>query len=232
MDEIHVRKLKMLKNVQSVFKLRTSLWQQLVTWVTGVDMLGTYITNIEAKNAEITTSEAETSRKHQKIKEMLDSAIVICAAGVDYANAQNDAGLKKTFGISPSKLKKGNEVDVCKRCADIAKIADPIKSKLVEHNMADGEVKVLQDASDAVAEMLAVPRTIIKSNKSLKKEMDKLFYDSEDFLKQGFDKSMRTFLKSQPDFCTEYYTAREIGGWHHKDDNEDEGTGDGASPTK
>ena len=235
MKDVLTRKKKMYIAVLAVLLAWKDFWKNLPAFTDNYEKLDKFITDIEAKNISLESSTVITEEKRQKFDEMIDLALTVAGVGTSYANKQKDNALVKTFKYSPSAIREGNEEDVCKRCTSIAKAAEPIKDKLVEHGLAIESAPALADLTEAVLKLIPKPHVAIKSHKSGNEEMEDMFHDCDAFLEGELDQDMRIFSKPQPNFITEYFTAREIGGWPHPDDKKDDGTDDGgggAAPTK
>ncbi len=213
MKDVLVRKLKMYRNVNTVLTARKQVWESFVPFATTADKLDDLSKKIDDKIISLNGSKSLSKEKEQAGLAMRNAAIIICGAGGAYASVQNDEGLKEKFNYSKSSLRIGNEIEIYNRCLSIGKAAEPILDNLIAFNMPANQVVLLNAAAATYNALLSAPRSSIKGDKSINEEMEMLYHDCDVLLNDQLDKLMLTFQSSQPDFCTEYNNAREIGGW-------------------
>ncbi|MEI6061202.1 MAG: hypothetical protein WCR72_10865 [Bacteroidota bacterium] len=221
MEESLLRKLKMYYNVSAVLETRKTVWENSAAFSVDVVELDDCIGKIDSKSVSIKGSEKKSKEKQQAGQEMLDAALSVCGAGYAYADKIKDNGIKTQFDYNRSSLKRGNEKEICDRCANIAIAAEPIAKALLDFNMPAGEVDILKETAAAYNGLISAPRSAIKGDKSAKEEMLQVFDDCDKLLTERLDRMMMPFENTQPEFYIEYSNARVIGGWSRGKKKED-----------
>ena len=212
MDRPKLRKLQMYEAVLLFLQLKIIIWTASATFTTEVAALGVGIDRIKEKDRISKNSNDATKGKTQKHEAMIAATSVICDAGVAYADFINDDELKGKFDFSPSDLAIGNDEIVIARCRKVGANAIAISASLIEWGMPIDHL-ILQTEAVNVYE-LASPKgkAIITTGKSSNKEMNDEFKVVDSHLKKRLDKLVNGYQSTAPDFVTEYYDKRYIGG--------------------
>ena len=196
--------------------LKIIIWTASLTFTAEVAALEDGIARIKEKDRISKKSNDATKGKKQKHDKMIKDTSTICDAGVAYADSINDDELKGKFNFSPSDLEDGNDEIVIARCKKVGTDAIPVTAGLVSWGMPVGHLAI-QIASVDIYE-LASPKgkAIVTTGKSTNKEMTAEFKIVDTHLKNRLDKLVNGYEKAQPDFVTEYYDKRYIGGRKRK----------------
>lgn len=218
MDELLLRKLKMYRNVLSTTTAHKDVWITSMPFKAEVDQLEANLKKIDLKSQKLVGSKGASGHKKQMSGEMLEAALIVCGAGIAYANQNNDKDLICKFDFTKSSLAKGNEKNVYNRCVSISIAAEPILNELMTYNMPANQLTILNLAAKEFDILIAVPREVLKADKSSKEELILIYDDCDLLLDKRMDKMMLIYQKSESDYFKEYTNARIIGGWHKKKD--------------
>lgn len=212
MDKPHLRKLQMYEAVLVYLETKNAIWSASTTFKTEVEALKTGITNIKEKDRINKKSNDATKGKEQKRDAMIKATSKICDAGVAYADSTDDAELRGKFDFSPKELGEGNVEIVIARCRQIGNDAIPFISGLTDWGMPTDYLAVQSATVEAFELASPKGKDIVTTGKSTNKEMNSEFKVIDTHLKRRLDKLVNGYEDAAPDFVTEYYDKRYIGG--------------------
>ena len=212
MDKPHVRKLQMYEAVLVYLQIKNAIWTASTTFNTEVDALKASIIDIKEKDRINKKSNDATKGKEQKRDAMIKATSKICDAGVAYADSIDDAELRGKFDFSPKELGEGNVEIVIARCRQIGTDAIAVTSGLTDWGMPTDYLAVQSAAVEAFELASPKGKDIVTIGKSTNKEMNSEFKVVDTHLKRRLDKLVNGYEDAAPDFVTEYYDKRYIGG--------------------
>jgi hypothetical protein len=212
MDKPHLRKLQMYEAVLLYLQIKNVIWSASTTFNTEVDALNAGIIDIKEKDRINKKSNDATKGKEQKRDAMIKATSKICNAGVAYADSIDDAELRGKFDFSPKDLEEGNVEIVIARCRQIGIDAIAIVSGLTDWGMPTDYLAVQSGTVEAFELASPKAKDIVTTGKSTNKEMNSEFKVIDTHLKRRLDKLVNSYEDIAPDFVTEYYDKRYIGG--------------------
>jgi len=211
-DKPRLRKLQTFEAILLFLQLKIIIWTASLTFTAEVAALEAGINRIKEKDRLSKKSIDATKGKKQKREKMIKDTTIICDAGVAYADSINDDELRGKFNFSPSDLDLGNDEIVIARCKEIGKNAIPVTTGLIAWGMPTGHLAIQVASVDTYELASPKGKAIVTTGKSTNKEMVAEFKLMDTHLKNRMDKLVNGYEKAFPDFVTEYYDKRYIGG--------------------
>lgn len=187
------------------------------TWVSNAVFAATYnlwaekIPLIES-NRDMQTLETTgiTTDKTSKRSAMTEKALFLENRLQSYANAVENAELRESVQYSASDLKKTRDTDVVGICNTILAQANAYAAAIAEYGVTAAMITDFQTAIAAYSSTLAKPKAAKSQTKTATENLARLFKEADDLLVKRLDLDIELFKASNPEFYSQYKTARII----------------------
>ena len=162
------------------------------------------------RDAQMATSKGITADKKVKRTLLVDKALFIVNRIQSYATVIGNNDLYESMHFNSWKLNKCRDTDVVGYCDNIIAKANANVTNLVNYGVTAATISDLQNAVTTYASYIAKPRTVKTVTKNATENLAILFRDANDALNKRLDLDIEVFKTTNPDFYSQYQTARQI----------------------
>jgi hypothetical protein len=211
MNTIQEDKLSMYYVVRQVCDTHQSVWVENAVFAATHELWAVKIPMIEAnRDAQTLATTGITTDKTAKRAVMTEKALFIANRLQSYATVVNNPALLESVKYSASDLKKARDTEVVGICNTICTKADDNAEALVPYGVTEELISELQEVIAVYSATQANPKAAISQTKTATENLARLFKEADILLTKRMDLDIELFKTSNPDFYSQYKTARII----------------------
>jgi hypothetical protein len=171
----------------------------------------TKIPLIEAnRDAQIADTKSITEEKNSKLEVMQQKGLFICNRLMSYASATGNTELFDSVKILESELKRTTNVKAVGINNNILAKVTASATYLTPYSVVALTITDYKNAIMAYSAMLVKPKTVQGQTKNATQTLAQLYKEENNTLKTRLDLDIEVFKTSNPDFYSQYQTARVV----------------------
>lgn len=167
-----------------------------------------------------TASKGNASAKAADRIALMEDALTIVSALSAYGASTNDERLIELSAYNKSRLYGLRDTQLAIDVANIKSLADANSASLAGYGITPAMITELETKLTTFNASMGTKETGADVSSTAFEQLDIMFKDVDNFLKDQMDKTMKYFRNSDPQFYGEYVHSREIIdlGVRHKDE--------------
>ncbi len=162
------------------------------------------------RDAQTLETTGITTNKTAKRVAMTEKALFVENRLQSYATVVNNPELLESVKYSVSDMKKARDTDVIGICNTILARANAHAAAIVTYGVTADMITDLQAAIVAYTTTLANPKAAKSQTKTATQNLSMLFKEADTLLTKRLDLDIELFKNTNPDFFSQYKTARII----------------------
>ena len=204
-------KLSMYYVVRQVCETHQSAWVENAVFAASCELWAEKIPLIEInRDAQTLATTGITADKTAKRAVMTEKALFIANRLQSYATVENNPVLLESVKYSASDLKKARDTEVVGICNTIYNKANENAAALVSYGVPGEMISELEEVIAIYSATQANPKAAISQTKTATQNLARLFKEADILLTKRMDLDIELFKTSNPDFYSQYKTARII----------------------
>lgn len=220
--------------VNSVLDQYNEVWKETVGFNTTVVQFRSNIAGIEKLNLEIDSKPGGVTKMKNQLKKKLQESVIEATSEMQVCfKRSNDTLTLQKIKISETGVKRLRDNKLFTFSKEVVDILNANLAALTDFNMTAEKGENIMALSTQFKTLIGQPRVVIVGKKTNRGELENLFKSTYELLNDELDKLMVGYKTSNPDFFSDYSSARKIvnyGVRHDKDDDDTNGTDNGDAP--
>jgi len=213
-------KIQMFWAVMEILLLYKTLWEIIPVFKEIYDELNLFLKDIDetAIVAGVTTK-GVTKGKHSVKDELVLDVFKVGSALFTCSVRSKKPELKNKVSFSESDLKNLSQPNLVRKSKEVAALARENLTEITKSGIKATDIDSLDLLIDQYAKIIPAPVVTKAERKMANEKLDGLFVTTNTLLNEQADKLMEQFRKTNPDFYSEYWNARntvEYGIRHEK----------------
>jgi len=201
--------LKMVYTVRAVIDKFNSVWAANIVFVATYNLFTSKTESIEQnRNAQMANSRGVTTDKKVKRDDLAQKALFIVNRIRSYATVIANNELLESVRFTQSSFDKCRDMDLIGIVELIITKANENMTALDTYGVTPALITGLQEALTAYTGYIAKPRTVTSQTKNATENLSVLFKEVNSILTKRMDLDIEVFKSTNPDFYSQYQTAR------------------------
>jgi hypothetical protein len=162
------------------------------------------------RDAQLTPTKWATLDKEQKKKNAEGKTLFAIKRIQSFANATNNNELFSSVNFNPSALKRARDSNLIGICNIILSKAIAYEKELTTYGITAEVIGDLKATIAAFSDSLTIPGAAKSGTKTATENLALLFKETESILTKRLDLDIEVYKTSNPDFFSQYKTARMV----------------------
>jgi hypothetical protein len=211
MNKVQENKRTMYEAVLALLSANSAKTAAVAAFATSEAEFRNIVSQIENKSAEYNQATVgRTASKNQAADILVDAVLPMAAALFAYGSKQKDATLKEKAAVNESELRRIRDTELITQTNAILALLNEHLLPLADYGVTAAKITEFQQKITDFNAALGTRESSLAERVGARTSLADLIRKADEILHEQLDHFMELFRPTEPQFYTEYFTARII----------------------